>query len=134
MPETRMIVKLKDTVAVVDLVGDRIRHLTRKKGWEGNDAITYQRISTDTSGGADVTNSTRFVRIQLDIWSSTPMGARTLAAAVRGALDYWSDTGGSPAISMCRWLAEMDAPEGPDAGGESEEYRMIQEYYVQYSE
>jgi hypothetical protein len=134
MPETRMIVKLKATSGVIDLVSDRIRKLTRKSAWNGDDAITYQRISANPVNGAVDNSSTWFARIQLDLWSGTPLGVRTLAAAVRGALRTWTDTGNTPAVSSCQLINEMDGPEGPDAGGESEEYRIVQEYFVQYSE
>jgi len=134
MPETRMLAKLLATTAVTDLVGDRIRKHHRKTDWGQSDAITYQRISTDWVNGADKNSSTAFARIQLDLWSSTPLGARALANAVRTALNGWRDTDGSPAVSMCHFLNEQDLPQGPDSGEEATEYRISQDYLIQYSE
>ena len=137
MPETRMVVKLKATSAVTDLIGAgelcRLRKHQRKTAWEDNDAITYQRISTEPVNHATGTTSTAFARIQLDLWSSTPAGIRDLAAAVRGALSGWSDEAGSPAVSMCHLINEMDMPEGPESGDETAEQRIMQEYLIQYS-
>lgn len=133
MPETRMVVKLLATSAVTDLIGDRLRKHQRKTAWGDSDAITYQRISTTWSDGADVKSGSSQVRIQLDLWSSTPLGLRTLVAAVSDALRDWTDTGGSPAVSHCRLISESEMPEGPGSGEEATEYRWMQEYHVQYS-
>ena len=137
MPETRIIAKLKGTSAVTDLIGTgndaRVRMHQRRTSWEGSDAITLQRISTQWSNHSTGTSTLRFCRIQLDLWSSTPLGVRSLATAVRGALSGWSDTSGTPDVTMCHLENEMDGPEGPDAGEEETEYRIVQDYLVQTS-
>ena len=138
MPETRIIAKLKGTSAVTALIGSgsdaRVRMLHRRTEWGGSDSITMQRISSSPINHAGGTTSTYSARIQLDLWSATPMGIRTLTAAVRGALSGWSDTSGTPDVTMCHLENEMDGPEGPDAGEEETEYRVIQDYLVEFND
>lgn len=134
MPETRVVVKLLATSAVTDLIGDRLRMHYRKTSWGSNDAITYQRVATVPSNHAGGTSTLFFVRLQLDIWSATPLGARALAKAVRDALSGWSDTTGSPKVTMCHLTGEQDMPQPPDLGEEETETRIMQEYYLQISD
>ncbi len=133
MPETRIVVKLLTTSAVTTLIGARLRQIQRKTDWGTSDSITYQRISTDWSNHSTGTSTLGFARIQIDCWSSTPLGARTLAAAVRAALSGWSDTSGTPDVTMCHLQNEQDMPPGPDGGEEATEYRISQDYFVQFS-
>jgi hypothetical protein len=134
MPETRVVAKLLATQAVTDLIGDRVRKHYRKSSWGSSDAITYQRIATVSSNHAGGTTTLSFVRLQVDIWSSTPLGGRALAQAVRDALSGWSDATGSPKVTMCHLMGEQDMPEPPDLGDEETETRIMQEYYLQVSD
>lgn len=134
MPETRIVAKLLATTAVTDLVGDRIRQHHRLESWAAQDAITFTRVGTDWSHGAGGTTVLFFVRVQLDLWSATPTGLRTLAAAVRGALNGWTDTAGDPAVSMCHMIDEQQIDMRPDSGEEQADYRAIQEYLLTCNE
>lgn len=133
MPETRMVVKLLATSAVTDLIVAQLRPHHRKTSWGTDDAVTYQRISTEPSNHATGTSTLAFARIQVDLWSSTPLGVRALAAAVRGALSGWSDDTGTPVVTMCHLINEQDMPMGPDSGEEATEYRVMQEYMIHHS-
>lgn len=133
MPETRIVVRLLATSAVTDLIGTRLRKIQRKTAWGSSDSVTYQTISTDWSNHSTGTTTLGFARIQVDCWSATPVGVRALAAAVRGALSGWSESSGTPTVTMCHLQNEQDMPEGPDPGEEATEYRITQDYLVQFS-
>lgn len=133
MPETQLVTKLLATSAVTTLIGDRLRMIHRKTSWGSNAAITYQRISLEKVNHAGGTTTTGFARIQLDLWASTPAAIAALASAVSTALNGWYTSSGSPTITMCHLLNEMDGPEGPDAGEELTEYRRVQEYQLDFN-
>lgn len=68
-------------------------------------AISYQRISNTEQDG---TSTLRVTRYQVDCWDDDYAGVQTLADAVRGALEEWTDTNQSPAVKMTRVVGEID--------------------------
>lgn len=127
-----MLDKLQATTAVTDLVSTRIYPASRRQS-AALPAIVYQRISTTIQNASVGESGTAWARVQVDCMAETFAGARALAAAVKGALSGWTDTDGTPAVSMCHWVDEQDAPGGLDEGEDDRVYDVIQDYYIQYS-
>jgi len=130
MPETRIVNKLKNTSAVTDLISDRIRCGWRREAWGTSDALTYQRISTAWSNHATGTTTLYFVRVQIDLFSSTALGCRALANAVRTALGGWSDDASTPVVTMCHLENQQDMPVEADAAEEETEFRIVQDWLL----
>jgi len=50
----------------------------------------------------------REARYQIDCWAEDYPDSQSLAAAVKAALEEWTDTDQSPAVKMCRVVDEGD--------------------------
>jgi hypothetical protein len=71
-------------------------------------AVSYQRISNTEQAG---TSTLRVTRIQVDCWDDDFDGVQALAAAVKGALEEWTDTDQIPAVKMSQVVGEFDTYE-----------------------
>jgi hypothetical protein len=58
--------------------------------------------------------------------------ARTVADAVTTALSGWSNTGGSPSISMCHQQSDLDLSSPPEHGDDVILYRISQDYRLSH--
>lgn len=91
--------------------------------------ILYTKISgmrDHTLGGASGHAHPRF---QVEAWAETYSGAKTLADAIRDALDDYSGTVSGTVIHSCLIDSERDVYES-----EIEIYRVIQDYFVWHEE
>lgn len=131
MPETRLYAKLAATSGITDLVGTRIYPAQRYQG-TALPAVTFLRVGTDRPGCSTGSVNVAWARIQVDSIASTYNAAKALAAAVADALCGWSEAEGTPPIDQCNPGGEFDAPEPEYAGQDVRDFRIIQEYIVQY--
>lgn len=91
--------------------------------------ILYTRISgmrDHVLGGATGHAHPRF---QVEAWAETYSGAKTLADAIRIALDDYSGTASGTVIHSCLIDSERDVYES-----EIEKYRIIQDYFIWHEE
>ena len=81
--------------------------------------ITYQVISTRRSRHFAGVSGTQvdFARVQIDVWAASSLSRRTLAQAVRAALDGFSGSMGSELLNVRRV-----AVSGPDMTENPPEY------------
>lgn len=88
--------------------------------------ITYSVINRhdpwDTKGS---TSDADLARVQINIFHSTYLGAKTLAASVRGILDYYSGTNNSVVVDLMRWDKEEDLSEP-----EEDYYHLAVDYLI----
>lgn len=68
-------------------------------------------------------------RYQVEAWAETYAGAKTLADAIRDALDGYSGTAQGTTIHSCLIESERDVYES-----EIEVYRIIQDYFAWHEE
>jgi len=68
-------------------------------------------------------------RLQIESWSKSYSEAKTLAAAIRKALDGYSGTASSTKIGSCLIESERDIYES-----EIEVYRIVQDYFTWHEE
>jgi len=92
-------------------------------------AITYSRVSGPRIQTIAGPSGLAYPRVQVDSWASTYTGIKTLADAVRQALDGYSGTIASIRIGGIMMDGELDLYE-PGV----EEYRVTQDYIVWYDE
>jgi len=130
--ETSIDTRLNAVTALTDIVSTRIYRQQRPRG-SALPCVVYQRITSSVVNHAGGVTATKNTRIQVDSLASTASGARTLADAVAGAISGWSNSGGTPSISMCHQMSDVDLVAGPDHGEDAPRYRVSQDYELWYS-
>lgn len=80
-------------------------------------ALTYQRISNTAQNGSTALRQSRW---QVNCWAETYVGAEALAAAVKAALEEWTDTDQATQVKMGRVVNELD-----DYDDEADVYRVM---------
>ena len=131
--EERIVAVLKAD-GTVSALTTRVQPWIRFQG-TGLPAITYARISSSPYNHATGATTTWECRMQVDCWASTYSGAKALAAAARGALSGYSESGETPNIVMAHLMSETDMEEPPESGeGASDIYRVMQEYFLNFTE
>ena len=127
--EAQIQTQLEATSALTDVVSTRIYQYKRARG-TSLPAVTWQRIESEVENHSTGASETKHCRIQVDCWSETENGdqVRTIADAVSTALGSWSNTGGSPAISSCRQVSDVDLTEPVDDGSDELLYHVSQDY------
>lgn len=98
--ETAIWRRLRDDPGVSALVGQRITPVKRgtTDGWEQLPAITYQRISNQRWHDSQGLGGLARPRVQLTCWGSSWSSARSVADAVRRALEGWKDPNADPPV------------------------------------
>ena len=134
MPETRMVAKLLATSGVTDLIAARLWPIMSPQNTGRVTHITYTTVDKQlyNTTGPTAANGSGECRIQVDCWAATYPAAKALSDAVRATLQDWSDTGGTPSISMCHFQGEHDSPEPTEAGSDEYTHRVSQDYMLQY--
>jgi len=137
MPERRMVVKLKATSAVTDLIGTgdnaRIYPIGRYQG-TALPAITYQRVATTPINHSTGQVDTEFCTVQVNCFGATYTAAKGLAAAVATALKGWTDDTESPDIGMCHKHGESDLPQVTPQGQEGPDVEAVtMDFFIQYT-
>lgn len=130
--ETSINTRLNAVTAVTDLVSARIYWKQRPRGSALPCVVCWPITKSVVNHAAGVT-ATKHARIQVDSLAATASEARTLADAVATALSGWSDSGGTPSISMCHQMTDADLSAGPDHGKDSPRDRVSQDYELWYS-
>lgn len=132
----RMVVKIKATSAITDLIGSgnsaRVYPALRHRDTT-LPALTYQRISVNPVNASVGTSGTAFETIQVNCLASTYDGAWALSDVVEAALQGWTDTGGTPPVSMCHLTDKGDLPQDILGGQEVPEYGVRHDYLLQYA-
>lgn len=123
---------LTGTTAVSDIIS------TRVYPWHAPTNATLPYVIYGNTGGGTVNRlaaatSTFHVTFQVDILDDSYADVKTLADAVRTALNGWTDTDGTPAVSSCLLTDENDEFDPPEDDSEQGVYRVIQEYSIWYS-
>jgi hypothetical protein len=91
--------------------------------------IVYQRVSSVPQAVATGTNATTETRIQFQIVDDNYDDARTLADLVKGVLHGWSEPTGTPSVSGCDLVMDMDGESIPSGTGEdSATWVVLQDY------
>ena len=121
--EASIYTQLAATSALTDEVSTRIYRYQRPRGG-ALPAVTFQRIDTLISNHSTGDTVTRNCRIMVDSWAEDMDDVRTVADAVTTALSGWSDTGGTPSITMCHQVSDADLTEEPEHGDDVMTYRI----------
>lgn len=95
---------LTNDLGVAALVGTRVYPLMLPQQ-ATLPAIRYQRISNSPQEG---TSTLRESRWQIDGWATTYLAVQTLAAAIKAAIEDYSDTDQTPSIRWSRIVGESD--------------------------
>jgi hypothetical protein len=129
--EAQIQTQLAATSAVTDAVSTRIYRYQRPRGGT-LPAVTFQRIDSEIINHSTGATDTQWARFQADCWADDMDTARTVADAVTTALSGWSNTGGTPSISMCHQQSDMDLTEPPEHGDDVMLYRISQDYRISH--
>jgi hypothetical protein len=87
--------------------------------------ILYTKISGDRDHALRGASGHAHPRFQIEAWAETYTGAKTLADAIRNALDDYSGTAAGTVIHSCLIESERDTYES-----EIEIYRIMQDYMI----
>lgn len=119
---------LKQTVAVSTLVSSRIYPdlLPQEPTYP---CVSYQRISTYRYPVYHGPSGAAAPRFQIDSWAATYAGAKTLAAAVRVAMDAYHGSMSPMTVGVCEIVNETDVYDE-----EARVYRVIQDYRILHNE
>jgi len=91
--------------------------------------ILYTKISGDRDHTLRGASGHAHPRFQIEAWSESYTGAKTLADAIRNALDDYTGTAAGTVIGSCLIDSERDIYES-----EIEVYRVAQDYFVWHEE
>ena len=91
--------------------------------------ILYTKITGMRDHHLRGPNGRAHPRFQIEAWSKTYTESKTLADAIREALDGYSGTASSTKIGSCLIDSERD-----DHQKEIEVYRVIQDYFIWHEE
>ena len=91
--------------------------------------ILYTKISGDRIHHLSGPAGHAHPRFQIDSWAETYTGAKTLAGAIRNALDGYSGTAAGTVITSCLIDSERDTYEN-----EIKIHRVIQDYFIRHTE
>ena len=91
--------------------------------------ILYTKISGDRDHALRGASGHAHPRFQIEAWAETYTGAKTLADAIRNALDDYSGTAAGTVIHSCLIESERDTYES-----EIEIYRIMQDYMIWHEE
>ena len=91
--------------------------------------ILYTKITGMRDHHLQGPNGRAHPRFQIEAWSKTYTEAKTLADAIREALDGYSGTAAGTKIGSCLIESEQDIYES-----EIEVYRVIQDYFIWHEE
>jgi len=127
---------LSDTAAVTALIGGRSPRLFPLgiPAGKGVPAVVYQQISGVRPTSCDGTIGYCDARFQLTCWDDDPAGARTLADAVRNALDDYAGTPvpGGTEIMQCRIADEGDAYNFDDEAEAADRFGKRLDFDISY--
>ena len=129
--ESQIYTQLAATAALTDEVSTRIYRYQRPRGG-GLPAVEFRRIDSEIVNHATGATATEWCRIQVDCFAMDMDTARTVADAVTTALSGWSNSGGSPSISMCHQQSDMDLSEEPAHGDDAMLFRISQDYRLSH--
>lgn len=129
--ESQIHTQLAATSAVTDAVSTRIYRYQRPRD-SALPAVTFQRIDAEIVNHTTGATVTRWARFMVDAWAADMDTVRTVADAVTTALSGWSNTGGSPSISMCHQQSDVDMTEPPEHGDDVMTYRISQDYRISH--
>ncbi len=129
--EAQIYTQLADTSALTDEVGTRIYRYRRPRE-DDLPAITFQRTESEVVNHATGATDTEWTTIMVDSWADDMDACRTVADAVKTALSGWSNSGGSPSISMCHQQSDVDLSEDSIHGDETVMYRISQDYRISH--
>lgn len=129
--ETQIQARLAAVSALTDEVGTRIYRYHRSRG-SALPAVTFQRIETEIVNHSKGATETHWTRIMVDSWAEDMDTVRTVADAVTSALSGWSNTGGTPSISMCHQQSDVDLTEEPEHGDDAMLFRVSQDYRISH--
>ncbi len=132
MPETRLKAQLVGSTALTDLIGTRVFPVFLPQGVT-LPAVTYQRVGTTPLNGSTGGGDVSFARFQLNAFATTYAGAKAVAKQTRIALRAWSDSTGTPAISMTSYHGEFDLPEPPEPAQDNYIHGVMQDWFVQFT-
>ena len=91
--------------------------------------ILYTKISGMRDHALGGASGHAHPRFQIEAWAETYTAAKTLADAIRNALDDYSGTAAGTVIDSCLIDSERDIYES-----EIEVYRVIQDYFIWHTE
>jgi hypothetical protein len=91
--------------------------------------ILYTKISGDRDHVLQGASGHAHPRFQIEAWAETYTGAKTLADAIRNALDDYSGTAAGTKIWSCLIDSERDIYEP-----EIHVYRTLQDYFIWHEE
>jgi len=92
----------------------------------------FERVETNIVDHATGATTTETCTIQVDSFAKDLDTVRTVADAVKTALSGWSNTGGTPSISMSHQVSDFDVPADPEHGTDEPVYQITQDYLLSY--
>lgn len=98
---------LKDNATVASLVSTRIYPVEAPQNAEAP-YIVFSRISHDPHDTKSGVSKMDFVRVQIESYAGSYDTALSIDNAVRAALDRFSGTAGSQAVTSIRYLTTME--------------------------
>ena len=129
--ETQIQTQLEATSDLTDAVSTRIYRYQRPRE-SALPAVTFQQINSEIVNHSLGATETQWAQFQVDCWADDMDTARTVADAVTTALSGWSNTDGTPSISMCHQQSDMDLTEPPGHGDDVMLSRISQDYRISH--
>ena len=129
--ESQVYAQLAATSAVTDAVVARIYRFQRARG-SALPCVAFQRVTSNVSNHSTGATTTKRCTFQVDSYASDLDTVRTVADAVETALSGWSNTGGTPSISMSHLQSDIDIPPEPEHGTDAPLFRISQDYELWY--
>lgn len=119
---------LSTNVGVSAIVGTRVYPGTLPQNWT-KPAISYQRVSGVRFRNLAGPAGRATPRIQIDCWAESYSGARTLAEAVRSAMDGYAGLMGTTTVGSVVLESDIDFYE-PD----TDIYRVSMDFWISHIE
>ncbi len=124
--------RIRSTTAVTDIVAARVFPIYVPKG-QSLPAIVYELISTDPVESNDGHSALTYARFTVECLSKSYSEVKDLAEKVRLAVDGYSGTEASVAISSTRHMGSSDDWTTPADAGEKGTHHVVLDFRLGYT-
>ena len=124
--------RIRSTSDVTDIVGTRVFPIYVPKG-QSLPAVVYELVSSDPIGSNDGHSGLTYARFTVEGLSSSYSQVKDLAEKVRLAVDGYSGTEASVAISSTRHMGSSDDWTAPANAGEKGTHHVVLDFRLGYT-